>query len=355
MATTVINSLLLAFRCCRLGRRVSKEINRETRRKKKAGAAQTAVVQTALPTVVAAPQPRALQGSADYKKACAVRAYESEHFPSPLLPDPIAKFLADAAELTKLDAVYTAMHKAEGPYACFPTVLRSRIMDDMLLDTLSWLAAGDAQRPLQVVSLHAAGDTRPWRLPGLATVSSHVTWFDVDASEHMTEKNTKLAPQGCQLSSRGAAAIMGQPAIHYDLCCEKRISVSADVSTAAWVPQLQAAGFSPTVPTVWLAESLTVHFTAGAMAVLLADARKVTAGGGAVLMNAAQREGLHAIFQQQQQQPQHRGPCSIQQESRSDAGGAASGSQPNPGAVQPGCTARGCTAFGGAGRPCRTA
>ncbi|MCH0541425.1 SAM-dependent methyltransferase [Streptomyces sp. MUM 203J] len=157
--------------------------------------------------------------------ACA-RAAESLR-PDRLFEDPLAVAFVRHTE----PALYATLRSE--PSARFDVLaVRTRFFDDRLLRAVT------DGTPRQVVVLAAGLDGRAFRLPW----PSGVTLYEVDLPEAVERKNAFLA--GCRLPAGRC----------------RRVPVGADL-TADWASALRDAGFSPELPTVWLAEGVLYYLT----------------------------------------------------------------------------------------------
>lgn len=164
----------------------------------------------------------------------AARALESDR-PDRLFNDPWAARLAGETGKASLEAA---------PYNPFLPV-RTRYFDDAIT-----AAAG---RGGQIVLLGAGSDTRAFRLP----LPASCTVFEIDFAEALEAKELVLRTErpGC-----------------------RRTVVPADLS-GPWTHALLDAGFSTSVPTIWVAEGLFFYLTAAASRSLVRDAAALSAAG----------------------------------------------------------------------------
>ncbi|GAB4814181.1 hypothetical protein N2152v2_001227 [Parachlorella kessleri] len=188
--------------------------------------------------------------------------------------------------------------------------LRCRYVDDELLAALHGLRrklaarlmeageGGGHRRPnIQVVMLGAGLDTRPWRLH----LGHDISWFEVDLPDMAAFKRDSMeraglaaeAPADCNadLLASGASAVNGQnPAVRagFPLRVASWAAVAADLGEEGWVPQLEACGFDPGLPTIWVAEGLLYYLPQAAMDRLLHEVTTVTkqAGLGAAILTS---------------------------------------------------------------------
>lgn len=132
--------------------------------------------------------------------------------------------------------------------------VRSRFYDDVILDAVRDGAG-------QVVLLAAGLDTRAFRLPW----PSDVTLYELDQPGVLAFKNDVL---------RGSRTAPG---------C-RRVAVGTDLRED-WVGALTAAGFLPTVPTVWVAEGLLGYLPATAEEHLLRKIHQLSAVGSRLALD----------------------------------------------------------------------
>ncbi|RFU86796.1 SAM-dependent methyltransferase [Streptomyces triticagri] len=153
----------------------------------------------------------------------AARALESQRADA-LYNDPYAKQLAEPKGFELID------HYDGSGILPFISI-RTRYLDDAIKDLL---ADGTVK---QVVLIAAGMDTRAFRLDW----PDDVTVYEVDHGPLIEEKQRRLDALGAE------------PAV-------ERRPVKADL-TSTWLPDLEAAGFDRTQPTLWIAEALTFFLT----------------------------------------------------------------------------------------------
>jgi methyltransferase (TIGR00027 family) len=130
---------------------------------------------------------------------------------------------------------------------------------------------------LQVVSVGCGVDTRPWRLsfpPGVA-------WFDVDQQPVINLKRKLLAEAGAEQQQQQQQQ---QEAVRFPLQCSKYTALAADATSSSWTADLAAAGFSKTLPTVWVLEGLLYYLNPAQNAQLFADVAAASRPGAAVVI-----------------------------------------------------------------------
>jgi methyltransferase (TIGR00027 family) len=115
--------------------------------------------------------------------------------------------------------------------------VRTRFFDDVVCGTAGWAR--------QVVLLGAGMDTRAFRLP----LTGATTVYEIDQPEVLADKDAALAAAGARPTCR-------RKVIGFDLRRD-------------WTRALLAAGFDPSRPTVWLAESLLFFLPPTVVAALL--------------------------------------------------------------------------------------
>ncbi|MFJ6011995.1 class I SAM-dependent methyltransferase [Streptomyces sp. NPDC092952] len=167
----------------------------------------------------------------------AARALESERDDA-LYQDPFARDLAAPKGFELID-------RYQGGGLLPFISIRTKFLDDSIRDTL-------AETDIQQVVLIAAGmDTRAFRLEW----PDGVEVYEVDHGPLISEKRRRLEKLGAEPRT-------------------DRREVSADL-TREWLPELEAAGFDRSRPTLWIAEALTFFLTeeqAAGLLVLLASA-----------------------------------------------------------------------------------
>jgi methyltransferase (TIGR00027 family) len=119
----------------------------------------------------------------------------------------------------------------------------------------------------QVVLLGAGLDTRPFRLD----IPHRLRWFEVDRAEVLGRKQQILG----ETPSR----------------CDRRV-VAADLRDD-WIAPLKAAGFDPSLPTVWIAEVLFFYLGEAGVHSLLGQVAGMSAGGSRLLADIMGAAGLN--------------------------------------------------------------
>eukprot|EP00887_Chlorella_sp_A99_P000961 scaffold5.g961.t1 len=173
-------------------------------------------------------------------------------------------------------------------------------------------AGAAARRPrIQVILLGAGLDTRPWRL----TLGHDVSWFEVDMPDSVAFKHGLLERAGVQtvapvgtFSGGGAGAgrcgeVARGPAAdasmdpgaaapprrpRFPLRAGRWAALAADLSAPGLLPRLEAAGWDPSAPTVWVIEGVHYYLQQEAADQLVATiaGASCAAGLGAVCMSA---------------------------------------------------------------------
>lgn len=186
-----------------------------------------------------------------------VRAVESAR-PDRLFDDPLAAEFAAAADWSPARVATEARRERFQALVVWITV-RTRFLDDLVVDA-------SAHGCRQVVILGAGLDARAFRL-----AFPHGTrLFELDLAGILEFKDAVITANG------------RTPA------CE-RIVVPGDLS-GDWPTPLAAAGFDPTVPTVWLAEGLLVYLTAEQNEALIDAASIRSAVGSRLGLTLSSRE-----------------------------------------------------------------
>ncbi|GAB4814180.1 hypothetical protein N2152v2_001226 [Parachlorella kessleri] len=188
--------------------------------------------------------------------------------------------------------------------------LRCRYVDDELLAALHRirrkLAArlreageGGSQRPnIQAVMLGAGLDTRPWRLE----LGHDISWFEVDLPDMTAFKRERMKHGGLTAAAASGdcnadlftdlAATNGGEAggkAGISLRVASWAAVAADLEGGGWLAQLEACGFDPSLPTVWVAEGLVYYLPQPAVDNLIEDITAVSkrAQLGAVILTSS--------------------------------------------------------------------
>ena len=119
------------------------------------------------------------------------------------------------------------------------------------------LTSGCGMR-MQVVVLGSGLDSRPWRLP----MPAHVAWYEVDWPDCISGKHARLADIGAATSHSEAAA-------KYPLKPASWAGVATDLAQPGFIGDLEAAGFSRALPSVFLCEGLLYYLQPGQVDSLL--------------------------------------------------------------------------------------
>eukprot|EP00195_Chlamydomonas_chlamydogama_P002951 CAMPEP_0202919996 /NCGR_PEP_ID=MMETSP1392-20130828/76624_1 /ASSEMBLY_ACC=CAM_ASM_000868 /TAXON_ID=225041 /ORGANISM="Chlamydomonas chlamydogama, Strain SAG 11-48b" /LENGTH=291 /DNA_ID=CAMNT_0049613471 /DNA_START=158 /DNA_END=1033 /DNA_ORIENTATION=+ len=158
---------------------------------------------------------------------------------------------------------------AQGPGKHLRVPARSRIMDDWVVEGISSLAGSRPSQPVQVVSMGAGLDTRPWRLDFPA--GSDVRWICVDFPNVMTAKHQLLAAAGAETGSRKQESANGERShsmpegsgCKWPLHCSSWHGLGLDLSDDNNVQELgarlEACGFRADIPTVWVIEAVLYY------------------------------------------------------------------------------------------------
>ncbi|MEH6375668.1 SAM-dependent methyltransferase [Streptomyces sp. KLMMK] len=186
----------------------------------------------------------------------AARALESERSDA-LFNDPLARALAAPRGFELLD------HYGGGGLVEFVAV-RTRYLDDAINDLV-----GSGIR--QVVLIAAGMDTRAYRL----SLPDDVTVFEVDHQALIDEKEKRLAQ-------------LGSPAPTVKLQ-----RVGADLA-GDWSASLRAAGFDPSLPTLWIPEALLFFLTEEQSATLMRTFAANSAPGSWVSVDILSRTLLRS-------------------------------------------------------------
>jgi len=160
----------------------------------------------------------------------AMRAIESER-PDALFRDPLAGVLAGQSSVRGWKAEMEACITSQ-PHSRSHIAIRCRALDDLIIQEIEDMAPAE---PVQVVSLGAGMCTRPWRLP-----IPEAIWFEVDLPDIIRVKNRIIREQQ-------AVATVGE-----------YIAIGVDFSddTVSLSQTLEAHGYDPALPTVFVMEGL---------------------------------------------------------------------------------------------------
>jgi O-methyltransferase involved in polyketide biosynthesis len=135
---------------------------------------------------------------------------------------------------------------------------------------------------LQVVSVGCGVDTRPWRL----AFPPSVAWFDVDQQPVIDLKAKLLAEAGAEQQQQHETQQQQQQQkqFKFPLKCSTYTALASDATSSSWLNDLAAAGFSKTLPTVWVAEGLLYYLTPEQGAQLYADIAAAGKAGACVVL-----------------------------------------------------------------------
>jgi methyltransferase (TIGR00027 family) len=149
-----------------------------------------------------------------------------------LFSDPLAEVLVAEAGMAETDGI--TLHAIEAipmlRRVYDATVCRTRFLVEHVLSAIE-------DGCTQIVLLAAGLDTRAYRLP----VGDQVTFYELDFARMLDFKDDALERRGVRPLTT-------------------RIGVAADL-TADWGDRLLAAGFDPSVQTIWMAEGILMYFT----------------------------------------------------------------------------------------------
>ncbi|WP_394430894.1 class I SAM-dependent methyltransferase [Streptomyces sp. SGAir0957] len=188
----------------------------------------------------------------------AARALESERDDA-LYRDPFARQLAEPKG-------FELIERYQGGGLLPFISIRTRFLDDSIRTTL---AESDIQ---QVVLIAAGMDTRAFRLEW----PDGVEVYEVDHAPLIAEKRRRLDALGAEPRT-------------------DRREVSADL-TQEWLPELEAAGFDRSRPTLWIAEALTFFLTEDQAAGLLQLLASASAPGSRLSFDILGKTLLRSPF-----------------------------------------------------------
>lgn len=190
------------------------------------------------------------------------RALETERADR-LFADPWAQHLVNASGWVPPSSGQTILGRA-GPTGASWLVIRTRFIDDALLDTVR-------RGCRQVVLLGAGLDTRALRL----TWPAQTRIFEIDNGDVLDFKQAVLRDIGATV----------------DLVSE-HVLLPVDVTQDVTGP-LVAAGFSPSAPSVWVAEGLMLYLTAEENDNLLVSVSSLAVAGSRLILTLTSA-GQHA-------------------------------------------------------------
>ncbi|GAB4822265.1 hypothetical protein N2152v2_009311 [Parachlorella kessleri] len=157
-------------------------------------------------------------------------------------------------------------------------------------------AVADRRSHQNVVVLGSGMDTRPWRLD----LPSGVHWYEIDREDVLSAKQRALQQLGVQFSRRGqppAAAGEGKVVTAFPLKAKSWTALEADLCSPGWSQRLQAAGFDPSLPTVWVAEGLLMYLTQQEVDALLQEMAESSSQGSTLVVHQTGEELLQLLQQ----------------------------------------------------------
>lgn len=195
----------------------------------------------------------------------AKRAIDSE-LPNPLLHDPYARLLS-GGECDRLLEKWQRVAVGQGLSLQEVITKRTRYVVVRTLFFDQFLKASDSR---QIVVLGAGLDTRPFRLQWPAQVNV----YEIDCPEVLDFKSDRLQihQPNCRLHWIGA-----------DL---------SDIHT--WTTKLFEAGFTPNMPTIWLAEGVLMYLESTTIHNLMQQITHLSAGGSTLGFDAVSQKSIEA-------------------------------------------------------------
>lgn len=213
-----------------------------------------------------------------------LRAVENERAAEPIVRDNIAKHLAGPKGLELARDEWDRLSDMQGPGKHLRVPARTRIIDDKLSSIVQSLSG---QGKLQVVSLGAGMDTRPWRLE----LSGDVSWFDVDQPTTVSLKQKLLADAKVATTS---AANSENPA--FPLLYSSWTPIPLDLSKTNMTDALLTAGFDSSCLTVWVAEALLYYLHIPEACDLLKTLAKLSSPGSFLIATCVDQELYDACW-----------------------------------------------------------
>lgn len=245
------------------------------------------------------------------------RAVESLELDGKLFSDELASTLAGHKAFSNALAAAEPMEGgARGPpghrlYKISQIAARSWWFDREIMTALTspavpgskgWLSArltnsarGPSAPPRQVVVLGAGMDSRPWRLP----LPPGVVWFEVDRAEVLEAKRRALS-----LASGEVPGTKTGPVAQYPLRCMRWNGIAADVTDDSLVTKLEAEGFNPGQPTVWVLEGLLMYLEPEAAGRLLKLTASASAPGSTLIAHNITNDFLGRLMTPGQSVPE---------------------------------------------------
>ncbi|CAL8462346.1 g1879 [Coccomyxa elongata] len=213
--------------------------------------------------------------------AAGMRAYEGKE-KEPLYSDPLAELLAGQRGM---QAASTAMKRYEGAADKESKADRKYLVGRVALRTLYYddhLLAACKAGARQVVLLGAGMDSRAWRLD----LPEGISWFEIDRADVLNAKRKVLT------EAQALFSVDTNKGAKYPLRAAIYRACEADLGSEHWTERLIAAGFDPSVPTVWVAEGLLPYLSEATVTALLNSARSVSAKRSRFLMMAFTSEDM---------------------------------------------------------------
>ncbi|BDA46207.1 Putative S-adenosyl-L-methionine-dependent methyltransferase [Coccomyxa sp. Obi] len=216
--------------------------------------------------------------------AAGMRAYESKE-KAPLFSDPPAEVLAGRKGMQAASTTMKRNEDAANEEAVASKADRKFPVGRMVLRTLYYddhLLAACKAGARQVVLLGAGMDTRAWRLE----LPEGISWFEIDRADVLNAKRKVLT------KAQASFSVDTNKGAKYPLRAAKYSTCDADFAVDGWTKSLIAAGFDPSVPTVWIAEGLLPYLSEAVVTALFKEARSVSAKRSRLLVMAFTTEEM---------------------------------------------------------------
>lgn len=234
----------------------------------------------------------------------ALRHVETTQVHNPVIVDHLAPHLCGEAALRLAEEELRGLQAAQGTGKHLRVPMRTRILEDLLLKDLRARQAQQGCQEIQVVSVGAGLDTRPWRLAFPAGMAVH--WICLDLPEVMAMKQALLKEAGAETRPRPGAKTQDGASgsgLHFPLQCSSWHGLAHDLSTldtgstsgpSAFLNTLSEAAYNPQQPTVWIIEAVLYYMPLRSAEALLSCLAKLSPAHSTLIATCVDAELLEA-------------------------------------------------------------